>query len=221
MLRDILYSGSDEVGTGEYFGPIVVVALRFNNLEAYEYAKKIGVKDSKDLINKDILRISEQLRDKVEYSAKIFTPLDYHNISNKFNLNHIKFKLHIEAHNSLNSGLKRVIDKFTTKKSMLKYSKDLGLSFGLDDYILEEKAENKYLEVAAAAIIAKRIWINWMDDFLKKEGFNFDFNETFSVIQFHKELIAGNVKIKKTKEFMKPWPINKELLKQEKKNMIR
>ncbi len=213
MMDNKLYAGSDEVGTGEYFGPIIVVALRFNDKDAYDFAKSIGVRDSKELTNKDILRISEELRDKVEYRAKIFTPTDYHNISSKFNLNHIKFKLHIEAHNSLDSGLVRVIDKFTTEKSMLKYSKDLGINFNLDDYILEEKAENKFLEVAAAAIIAKRIWINWMDEFLKNEGFNFDFNETFSVIEFHKELIAGNHKIKDAKAFMKPWPINDPLLK--------
>lgn len=208
-----LYIGSDEVGTGEYFGPIIVVALKFKDLESKQYAKTIGVKDSKELTNKDIFRISEDLRDKVEYSAKIFTPLDYHNISSSYNLNHVKFKLHMEAHSSISGNSKRVIDKFTTEKSMDKYSKDLNIEYNPNEFILEEKAENKFLEVAAAAIVAKRIWLDWMNDFLIKEGFNFDFNETFSCIEFHKELLKGKVSIKDKKGFMKPWPINKELLK--------
>lgn len=208
-----LYIGSDEVGTGEYFGPIVVVALRFKNIKDKEFAKGIGVKDSKELTNREIYKISDEIKNKVKYSAKIFTPLDYHNMSKKFNLNHVKFKLHLEAHKSVKGDLMRVIDKFTTDKSMMKYSNDLNIEYIPSKFILEEKAENKFLEVAAAAIVAKRIWLDWMDKFLTKEGFNFDFNETFSCIKFHKDLLNGKGTIKNKQGFMKPWPINEKLLK--------
>lgn len=207
-----LYIGSDEVGTGEYFGPIIVVALSFKDIDAKKFAKSIGVKDSKSLTNLQIYEISEQLRDQVEYTAKIFTPNDYRNLDKKFNLNHVKYKLHIEAHNTFNNDEKHVIDKFTTLNSMFKYAKDLNLYFNYENFILEEKAENKYLEVAAAAILAKRIWLDWMDEFLTKEGFNFNFKDKFSCIEFHKELTEGKYSIKNKIEFMKPWPINKELL---------
>ena len=59
FYRDLLLnpgcddSGSDEVGTGDYFGPIVVTAS-YVTKEDIPYLEELGVKDSKKMRKKDI-----------------------------------------------------------------------------------------------------------------------------------------------------------------------
>ena len=52
--------GSDEVGTGDFFGPICVVASFVTNNDI-EYLRKLGVDDSKRLSDEKILEIGQQL----------------------------------------------------------------------------------------------------------------------------------------------------------------
>ena len=49
--------GSDEVGTGDYFGPIVVTASYVNKSDI-TFLEELGVKDSKKLTDKKIIKIT-------------------------------------------------------------------------------------------------------------------------------------------------------------------
>ncbi len=216
-----LFIGSDEVGTGEYFGPIIIVALKFNSIEAKKMLVNEGVKDSKDLSNSEIHRLASIIKENATYNAVAFTPSDYWIANNdKFidekklvNLNVVKFKGHITTHNSIKDGSMHVIDKFTNESSMIKYATDEGIEFNINEYILEEKAENSYPEVAAAAILAKAIWYKWMKDFFEKEGYEFNVENKFNHSHFHQLLVDGSVNIKDLKSFAKPWKINRDIFK--------
>ena len=59
--------GSDEVGTGDYFGPITVVAAYVKN-EHLTLLKEIGVQDSKNLKDPQIIEIAKLIKDIVPYS---------------------------------------------------------------------------------------------------------------------------------------------------------
>ncbi len=216
-----LFIGSDEVGTGEYFGPIIVVALKFNSIEAKQLLVNEGVKDSKGLTNKEIHRLAEIIKENSTYNAVAFTPNDYWNANDgKFidekkivNLNAVKFKAHITTHNAIEDGTMHVIDKFANESSMMKYANDEGLEFNINEYILEEKAEDSYPEVAAAAILAKAIWYKWMKTFFENEGYEFNVENKFNHSHFHQLLVDGSVKIKDLKSFAKPWKINRDIFK--------
>ena len=53
-------AGSDEVGTGDYFGPVCVCAS-YVTKEDIDFLVKLGVRDSKKLTDADMLKIGPQL----------------------------------------------------------------------------------------------------------------------------------------------------------------
>ena len=59
--------GSDEVGTGDVFGPVVVCAC-FVGLEDYQFLKSLNVTDSKALTDEKIRNIGPILVNKLKYS---------------------------------------------------------------------------------------------------------------------------------------------------------
>ena len=57
--------GSDEVGTGDYFGPIVVTAS-YVNTKDIDYLKSIKVADSKKLTDEQIKKIAPEIIKKIK-----------------------------------------------------------------------------------------------------------------------------------------------------------
>ena len=60
--------GSDEVGTGDYFGPIVVTAS-YVSKENIDFLLELKVKDSKKLTDDQILKIVPQIIKKIPYQT--------------------------------------------------------------------------------------------------------------------------------------------------------
>ena len=60
--------GSDEVGTGDYFGPIVVTAS-FVSKENIPFLEELGVRDSKKLTDEKILEIVPKLIKVIPYES--------------------------------------------------------------------------------------------------------------------------------------------------------
>ncbi|PGZ07074.1 ribonuclease HIII, partial [Bacillus thuringiensis] len=63
-------AGSDEVGTGDYFGPMTVVAV-YVDAKQIPLLKELGVKDSKNLNDAQITAIAKQLLHVVPYSSLV------------------------------------------------------------------------------------------------------------------------------------------------------
>ena len=57
--------GSDEVGTGDYFGPIVV-CTSYVTKEDIPFLESLGVKDSKKLTDDAMLKIAPQIAKKIK-----------------------------------------------------------------------------------------------------------------------------------------------------------
>ncbi len=62
--------GSDEVGTGDYFGPITV-ACAYADKSKLSLMKELGVKDSKDLKDPQIIEIAKLLIKTIPYSLLV------------------------------------------------------------------------------------------------------------------------------------------------------
>ena len=58
--------GSDEVGTGDYFGPIVVTAT-YVPKDKINFLEQLGVKDSKKLTDNEILQIVPKFIKEIKY----------------------------------------------------------------------------------------------------------------------------------------------------------
>jgi len=86
--------GSDEVGTGDYFGPIVVTAC-YVTKEDIPFLEELGVGDSKKIADEKILKIAPQIAKKIKYKSVILKNLEYNEKYQKdINMNKIKAILH-------------------------------------------------------------------------------------------------------------------------------
>ena len=124
--------GSDEVGTGDYFGPIVVTAS-FVDKESQKLLISLGVKDSKKLTDEQIISIAPEIIKNIKHVTYTLTPKDY----NKFgitNMNKIKAILHNKALfqvKSMNLPYQKVVvDQLSCDESLVtpeaSFTADLG-----------------------------------------------------------------------------------------------
>lgn len=157
IFDSIINTGSDEVGTGDIFGPIVATSVNITSISDIEYLKKIGVVDSKKLSDKQIIKMAKKIiNDKcINYETYIVSNKHLNKMWNTFNLNEIKMFAHLKS-NIFNGDW--IIDEFSSKKSLEKYQKRLykeNYISTLKTFYSETKAENKYISVATASVIAR------------------------------------------------------------------
>ncbi|AKA50006.1 hypothetical protein VO56_01945 [Mycoplasmopsis gallinacea] len=180
--------GVDETGVGDYFTPLIAAAA-FLPTHLTEWAKKIGVKDSKKLSQKQINEIAPILINTIPHSVYTLTQSGYNSLSKVYNANEMKFFAHQKAINLLvdrynlrvNHDIDLiVIDQYSTTNSILKYdNKILKLNnwAKLQDYeidaLLINKAEEVHLSVACASIIARYTLNLKMQE--QSQKWNFDF----------------------------------------------
>jgi ribonuclease HIII len=168
-------AGSDEVGTGDYFGPVVVCACQLVE-EDQQWLSPLGITDSKKISDNKILQLAPQLISKLTFSILILDNVKYNEVQATNNLNEIKAKLHNKAYLNLALKLKKpinnaVIDQFTPAKQYFNYLKDEPQVF--TQLKFETKAESKYPAVACASIIARYYFLIAMDQLSAKYQFNF------------------------------------------------
>lgn len=168
-------AGSDEVGTGDFFGPVCVCACIVEEND-YELLEKLGVNDSKLLTDNKIIEIAPILIEKLKHSLLILDNEKYNDVHKDNNLNQIKAKLHNQAFNNLKHKGYDIpkacyIDQFAEEALYYSYLKDEKEVF--HDLIFETKAESKYEAVAAASIIARYAFIKKMEELEKQYKMSF------------------------------------------------
>jgi ribonuclease HIII len=171
------YIGCDEVGVGDYFGGLVTCAVYLKKQQEQQLIN-LGVKDSKNLTDQKMRSMYSSLTKLVNYECLIYDPIKYNELVNKFHNTHlIKTCMHdktikqlIKNHN-IPSGTSIVMDQYANKETYYKYFKKLNISNPTLIDRFETKAENKYLAVAAASIIARVNFLNHIDELSRKIGF--------------------------------------------------
>ena len=174
-VKDTLpQAGSDEVGTGDYFGPVVVcAAIVDENTDALLHS--LGVRDSKQLKDEDILKIAPEIIAKVPHSLLVVDNKKYNAVHETNNLNAIKAKLHNQAYVHLNRkyGLPqlKVIDQFTPERSYYRYIQNEPMI--IRNIHFETKAEDKYIAVGCASVIARYAFLKKMEEMDAKWNMHF------------------------------------------------
>ena len=185
-------AGSDEVGTGDYFGPVVVAACIVEN-EQVETLKKLGIQDSKQMTDETIRKVAPAIAQLCQHSILIVSNEKYNAIHEKHNIVDMKCKLHNQAYVNLkNKGYTlpafMIIDQFVQEKSYYRYLKNepnviQGIHF-------ETKAENKYLSVACASVLARNAFLLYWDQMEEKYDFSFQKGAGSKVDACGKEFVS-------------------------------
>lgn len=183
-------AGSDEVGTGDFFGPIVVSAS-FVKKDDIPFLEELGVKDSKKLTDQKILEIVPKIIKRIPYETIIYSNIEY-NSHLDFNMNKIKAILHNKA---LLSLLKKdnynydkvVIDQFCYPRNYFNYLKDS--ENVLRNITFTTKGEDKCLSVACSSIISRYVFIKEMNKISKMLGKEVPKGAGLEVDKFGKEIV--------------------------------
>jgi len=164
--------GSDEVGTGDYFGPIVVTAA-YVTKEDIPFLEKLGVRDSKKITDEHILKTVPEIIKQIPYSSMILNNEEYNNKYNeKMNLNTIKAVLHNKVLLDMTKKYKNydyiVVDQFTQPFIYYKYINNL--KEVQRNITFETKAEDQCLSVACASLISRFVLIKEFEKMSKEYG---------------------------------------------------
>ena len=158
--------GSDEVGTGDYFGPIVVTAT-FVSKEDIPFLEKLGVGDSKKIDDSKILKIAPEIAKKIKYKSVILSNREYNeNYTKDINMNKIKAILHNRVLYQLVNEVRPkydyiIVDEFAREARYYDYIKDQKVI--QRDITFITKAEDKNMAVACGSIISRYIFLKEFD----------------------------------------------------------
>lgn len=158
--------GSDEVGTGDYFGPIVVTAT-YVKKEDIKKLEDLGVGDSKKITDEKIKKITPELAKIVKYRSIILTNKEYNEKYTKnVNMNKIKAIMHNKVLYQLMQEEKPevdyiIVDEFARENRYYEYLN--GIKDIQRNITFMTKAEDKNLAVAAGSIISRYIFLKEFD----------------------------------------------------------
>lgn len=176
--------GSDEVGFGDFFGPLVVVGVYFDESLLNILS---SIKDSKKLSDSFILNFVPQIIDKVSFSKLTVHNEKYNEMINKgYNMNDLKALLHNRVLVNLRKKHPQCnnfyIDQFCNEDTYYRYiqfeeEKVLNLTF-------KTKGESYYPSIALASMIARYSFLKEMEVLNKKYALEFPKGASRKVDEF-------------------------------------
>ncbi len=207
IIDDELYVGSDEVGVGESIGPIVAVALKFKNYNSKKLVIMNGIKDSKKLSADEIFKKSDFIKKHSEYFVVSMVPSKFNEVYKKLpNVKAINALMQNELHKKFEGmGYKHITDQFVNERKYNEYISESKNEAFKGKLMLLTKAEEKYLEVSAAAIIAKSIFNNWVIEELKKEGISLKIGKRLNSWNIFLDIKNDKLKVKDKNKYIKNW----------------
>lgn len=168
--------GSDEVGTGDYFGPIIVTAS-YVDKESRKLLESLHVMDSKKMTDEKIKRCAPIIMKKIPYVTFTLSNSKYNDLVEKgFNMNKIKALLHNRVLYELSKKNypyhKIIVDQFTSPRSYYSYLKQENIDDKVTKITFLTKGESKHLSVAASSVISRYIFLEEMDKISQQYNIN-------------------------------------------------
>lgn len=167
--------GSDETGTGDFFGPITVAAC-FVPADKVALAHELGVKDSKLLTDEYMRKIAPDLREAFVHKVLTLKNEKYNKVQAQgWSQGKIKALLH-------NQALKHVLAKMEPLKPdaiLIDQFAERGIYYNhikgekeiiRENVLFSTKAEGLHVSVACASIIARVAFLEEMDRMSTEAG---------------------------------------------------
>ena len=170
--------GSDEVGVGDFLGPMIVVAAYVNKkdikkLQAY------GIHDSKKMTDIRIMEIGPKIVKEFKFSKLTLQNEKYNEVLDKGeNLNSMKAKMHNRALLNMHKEHPEVtnifVDEFVNEKKYYKYLND-EKEEQVTGIVFKTKGESYFPCVALASVIARYSYLREMEKLGDKYKMAFPF----------------------------------------------
>ncbi|WP_027120397.1 ribonuclease HIII [Mycoplasmopsis lipofaciens] len=206
-LDDKNVIGVDEVGVGDYFGPLVSAAV-FIPRENRQKLIDLGVKDSKKITDTKILEIAYKIKQLTKYAIHHLSPKGYNVLNKSYNANYLKMFTHLSSISQLQKTLSQIdfvfIDKYSNSKSIEKYFINLMKTNNWakfpeikGDILLAYKGESVSLEIACASILAREYFLNFMKKMNEQYNTIFPLGASNKVKEFAKTFFKNHPNIQK------------------------
>lgn len=167
--------GSDETGTGDYFGPVTVAAV-YVPATKIELIHELGVKDSKMLTDDYMRRIAPDLRAACVHSVLVLRNEKYNKIQAKgYSQGKIKAMMHNQALGHVLTKMVPekpdhiLIDQFAERGVYYNYLKN-EREVVRENVLFSTKAEQLHVAVATASILARASFLKEMDRLSEEAG---------------------------------------------------
>jgi len=182
--------GSDEVGFGDFFGPLVVVACYLDETQ-YKALNDFIIRDSKKLTDDYILATVPLLLKRVEHKVNIVDNPKFNALTKKgYNMNKIKAMLHVNVLQLLKNELKieatSFIDQFASYENFAKYTQGMDK---ISDLVMKEKGESLYPSVALASIMARYYFLKEIEKLNAKFATSIPLGAATKVDDFAREFL--------------------------------
>jgi ribonuclease HII len=143
----------------------------------YHMHQCLGIQDSKQVDDVKIRKLAPLIKDVCPHSILIVPNSKYNDMHDSCNMVDMKCRLHNQAYvNLIHKGYtlpkQIVIDQFVQEKSYYRYLQ--GFPEVIRGITFETKAENKYLAVACASILARNAFLEAWDLMEEKYDFKFE-----------------------------------------------
>jgi ribonuclease HIII len=146
--------GSDEAGKGDFFGPLVVAAVRIGPGDR-EALRASGAMDSKRMSDERVLRLSPALQARFPHAIERLDPPEYNRAHQRVrNLNPMLATLHARAIRRLaEPGIDVLVDRFA-REDLLR-----GMLADCDVRLRQTPRAESEMAVAAASVIARGVFL--------------------------------------------------------------
>ena len=184
--------GSDEVGVGDFLGPMIVVAA-FVSKNDIKKLMEYGIHDSKKMNDKKIMEVGPKLVKEFHFSKLTLSNEKYNEMLDKGeNLNSMKAKMHNRAllnmHKEYIDVLNIFVDQFVAENTYYKYLNDANEE-QVRDIIFKTKGESYFPCVALASVIARYSYLKEMEKLSEKYEMSFPFGASKKVTEFAKAFL--------------------------------
>ena len=184
--------GSDEVGVGDFLGPMIVVAAFVSSFDIKKL-REYGIQDSKKMTDKHILEIGPRIVKEFKYSKLTLSNEKYNEMLDKGeNLNSMKAKMHNRAllnmHKDYMDVINIFVDQFVQEETYYKYLNDHNEE-QVRGIIFKTKGESYFPCVALASVIARYAYLKEMEKLSEKYKMDFPFGASKRVTEFAKEFV--------------------------------
>ncbi len=183
--------GTDEVGKGDYYGPLVVAGVLVTD-ETEKRLRAIGVRDSKTMADTTVVNLSIEIRrvgGRDNFEVVLIGPLKYNILHKRMgNVNRILGWAHARAiENLLSNGKecdKAVADQFGDQR----YIEQALMKKGRRIKLIQVPKAERDVAVAAASVLARDAFLRRLEDM--RESYLLDFPKGAThVVDFGKDLV--------------------------------
>ena len=177
--------GCDETGSGDFFGPLCVVACYIDERD-YDWLMSLNIRDPKLMTPQEVIDIAREIKDRLVYSLLILDNSHYNQMAAAgHNLANIKAKLYNQAVTNVMQKVamkvdKKVVNQFVSPKTYYNYLKSEVIV--VKDLSFEQKGEEQYFAIMCSSILSKYAFYQYFNNMSRSLKIKLPRGNTSSVV---------------------------------------